>query len=74
MKIANIIPLFKSEDPQMFNNYQPVSILCALSKVFEKIMYDRLPNYLNEQKNVILPSVWFLETSLNIHGSNDSGR
>ena len=49
MKIANVIPLFKSEDPQMLDNYRPVSVLCALSKVFEKIMYYRLLNYLDEQ-------------------------
>ena len=52
MKIAYVIPFFKSEDPQMFNNYRPVSVLCALSKVFEKIMYYRHLNYLNEQKNL----------------------
>ena len=50
MKIANVMPLFKSEDPQMLDNYRPVSVLCALSKVFEKIMYYRLLNYLDEQK------------------------
>ena len=26
----------------MFNNYKPVSSLCSLSKVFEKVMYSRL--------------------------------
>ena len=52
MNIANIIPLLKNEDPQMLNNYRPVSVLCALSKVFEKIMYNRLLNYLNKQKKI----------------------
>ena len=36
LKIANVIPLFKSDDPMLFNNYRPVSVLCVLSKVFEK--------------------------------------
>ena len=35
-KIANVIPLYKSDDPMLFNNYRPVSVLCVLSKVFEK--------------------------------------
>ena len=52
MNIANVIILFKSEDPQMFNNYRPVSVLCAPSKVFENIMYHRLLNYLNEQNHL----------------------
>ena len=47
LKLANVIPLFKSGDRELFNNYRPVSILCSLSKIFEKIMYVRLLNYLN---------------------------
>ena len=34
---ANVIPLYKAEDPALFNNYRPVSSLCILSKVFEKV-------------------------------------
>ena len=36
LKIANVIPLFKADDPMLFYNYRPVSLLCVLSKVFEK--------------------------------------
>ena len=50
MKLANVIPLFKSGDHELFNNYRPVSILCTLSKVFEKIMYSMLINYLDHYK------------------------
>ena len=42
LKIANVLPLFKACDPCVFNNYRPVSLLCVLSKVFEKVMYNRL--------------------------------
>ena len=34
LKIANVLPLFKAEEPFQFNNYRPVSLLCILSKVF----------------------------------------
>ena len=50
LKTANVLPLFKSGDEFMFNNYRPVSMLCSLSKVFEKIMYTRLLSYLNDHK------------------------
>ena len=46
LKIANVIPLYKSDDPMLFNNYRPVSVLCVLSKVFEKIMYNRVSTFL----------------------------
>ena len=39
LQIANVVPLFKADDPMLFNNYIPVSLLCVLSKVFEKVMY-----------------------------------
>ena len=48
LKVANVITLYKSDDPMYFNHYRPVSLLCMLSKVFEKIMYDRLLNFVNK--------------------------
>ena len=46
LKMANVIPLYKSEDPMLFNHYRPVSLLCVLSKVFEKIMYFCILDFL----------------------------
>ena len=48
LKIADVLPLFKAEDPLQFNNYRPVSLLCILTKVFEKIMYSRLHEFLEK--------------------------
>ena len=42
LKIANVIPLYKKEDPLIFSNYRPVSLLCSLSKVLEIIIYNRV--------------------------------
>ena len=50
LKIANVIPLYKSDDPMHFNHYRPVSLLCILSKVFERIMYVRLLKFLEKMK------------------------
>ena len=47
MKIANVIPLYKSDDPMFFSHYRPVSLLYALSKVFENIMYERIVAFIN---------------------------
>ena len=53
LKLANVLPLFKSGDPLLFNNFRPVSLLCVLSKVFEKVMYSRLLSFLDEQQILI---------------------
>ena len=50
LKIANVIPLYKSDDPMHFSHYRPVSLLCILSKVFERVMYVRLLKFLEKLK------------------------
>ena len=42
LKIAKVVPLYKANDPMMFSNYRPVSILPFFSKLFERAMYNRL--------------------------------
>ena len=50
LKIAKVIPLFKSGDHLKVNNYRPVSILTVLSKVLEKLMYNRLMAFIEKFK------------------------
>ena len=52
LKIANVLPLYKADDDMSFNNYRPVSVLSVLSKVFERIMYNRLISFLESNKNL----------------------
>jgi hypothetical protein len=47
MKIAKVIPIFKANDKCLLNNYRPVSLLPAFSKLLEKIMYDKVISFLN---------------------------
>ena len=53
LKLANVLPLYKCGDPQLFNNYRPVSLLPTLSKVLEKVMYARLNSFL-EMNDILL--------------------
>ena len=46
LNIVNVLPLIKACDPCVFNNYRPVSLLCVLSKVYEKVMYNRIIAFL----------------------------
>jgi hypothetical protein len=49
LKIAKVCPVFKSGDFNEFNNYRPISVLPSFSKIFEKLVYNRLLNYLSKQ-------------------------
>ena len=48
MKIARVIPFFKAGDRSLFTNYRPISILPSFSKFLEKVVYNRLYNYLSK--------------------------
>ena len=50
LKIANVVPIFKSADEMVFTNYRPVSVLPIFSKILERLMYNRLIDYINENK------------------------
>jgi exonuclease III len=50
LKIARVIPIFKGGDKTLVSNYRPVSVLPVFSKVLEKLMYNRLLNFLNKHK------------------------
>lgn len=47
MKIAKIIPIYKSGDPMLINNYRPISILPLFSKLLERLMYDRMMSFID---------------------------
>ena len=44
-----IVPVFKSGDHSSVTNYRPISLLCIISKVLEKIIYQHLFDFLYNQ-------------------------
>ena len=52
MKVAKIIPIYKGNSRYTVSNYRPISLLPIFSKIFEKIMYNRLISFID--KNEIL--------------------
>ena len=41
MKISKVIPVYKKGNPTEVGNYRPISLLSSISKILEKIMYNR---------------------------------
>ena len=84
MKIARIIPLFKSGDKQNVSNYRPISLLPQFSKILEKIFNNRLMNFLNSNNLLYLRQYGFrknMSTSMaimelveNITNAMDNGK
>jgi hypothetical protein len=52
-KVAQVVPVFKSEDPTEFSNYRPISVLPVFLQVFERVLQGRLLEFLNRQVVVI---------------------
>ena len=50
MKVAKVIPIHKSGEKNVFNNYRPVSILSQFSKILERLFCNRLENYIEKNK------------------------
>ena len=48
-KRSNIIHAQKKSDKQLVNNYQPISLLPIRGKLFEKIIFNKIYNFLLEE-------------------------
>ena len=48
-KLATVCPVFKKDNSNNINNYRPVSLLSNISKLLEKVMYNRLYSFLEKQ-------------------------
>ena len=48
MKLAEVVPLYKSKERFLLNNYRPISLLITISKLLEKIIYKRTYSFLQE--------------------------
>ena len=49
LKIAKVIPIFKSESRVACNNYKPISLFSNIKKIIEKLMYKCLYSFLKTQ-------------------------
>ena len=48
LKVAKVIPIFKSGPTTELSNYRPISILSYFSKIFEKVLYNHLIDFIDK--------------------------
>ena len=53
-KLADISPIFKNNLKNFKGNYRPVSILSALSKIFEKLIFHQIDKYMMDKLSIYL--------------------
>ena len=67
MKIAEVVPVFKNGDSNLLTNYRPISILSQLNKIFEKLTFTRINNYLEKYHLIFDKQFGFRQNSSTSH-------
>jgi exonuclease III len=57
LKFSEVKPLFKTGERNNMSNYRPISLLTSFSKIFERVIYNRLLQHINN--NQILANTQF---------------
>lgn len=50
LKMASVLPLYKKDDTKNIENYRQISILSILSKILERVVYNRIESFLDKHK------------------------
>ena len=50
LKVLKVVPVYKSGERENLNNYRPIVVLPTIARVFEKLLYRQLYNYLTNNK------------------------
>ena len=48
LKIAKEVAVFGKESKLNYSNYLPISLLSNIEKIYEKLLYERLCTFLND--------------------------
>ena len=67
MKIAKVVPIFKNGNNQHFDNYRPISVLPAFSKLLEKIIATKLCKFLESHQILYKHQYGFRQKHSTIH-------
>ena len=63
-KKVNVVPIHKKGDKQTIKNYRPVSLLPICEKIFERLLYDTMFDFIYFL-HISLDSDWEILASIN---------
>ena len=52
LKVAKLFPIYKSGDKTFISNHRPISVLSFFSKVFEKVMYNHVIDFIDDNNTL----------------------
>lgn len=61
LKTANVVPIYKKNEHENIENYRQISILSIFSKIFERIVYNKIMNYLLKYRILSVAQHGFLQ-------------
>ena len=68
LKTVNVLPIYKNKgSPLSVNNYRPISLLSNIDKIFEKIVKERLLNFLKLNNIIINKQFGFRNKHSTLH-------
>ena len=51
LKLARVVPIFKSGSKSDVSNYRPISLLDSFSKIYEKLMHNRVVEFMESNQS-----------------------
>ena len=67
LKVAKVIPIYKSGCPNEPGNYRPISLLSCTSKIFERVIFNRMVSFLERNNLIISTQFGFRHKHSTIH-------
>lgn len=61
LKCADIKPIFKSKNSHVISNYRPISLISNIAKIFEKVLYYRILDFVKKSKLLSKKQFGFLK-------------